>query len=82
MITDQGFRIGATGGFMPDIKKVGGKYNYDELIKQLAKIKASYSEKEDIILTAEPMILYEVIIKVMDTCRESHFPNISIGALL
>jgi len=81
LISDQGFTVGARGGFLPTVKKEGGKYNYEKLAEQLKKVKESFQGREEIIITSEPDIIYEVIIKVMDQCRENGFPNISIGAV-
>jgi biopolymer transport protein TolR len=81
LISSQGFTIGARGGFLPSILKEGGRYNYDKLGEQLKKIKGQFAEREEIIITAEPGIIYEIIVGVMDKCRENGFPNISIGAI-
>jgi biopolymer transport protein ExbD len=81
LISDQGFTVGARGGFLPTVKKEGGKYSYEKLAEQLTKVKESFQDREEIIITSEPDIVYEVIIKVMDQCRENGFPNITIGAV-
>lgn len=55
------------------------EYNWQGLADQLTRVKDKYPESEDILISPEDTILYQTIIKVMDTCRESGFPNISIS---
>jgi biopolymer transport protein ExbD len=81
LISDQGITVGARGGFLPSVLKEGGKYDFIKVGEQLAKIKQQFPDKEEIIITSEPNIIYDVIIKAMDKCRENGFPNISIGAI-
>lgn len=51
-----------------------------QLLKvQLKKVKEKYPESQDIIISPENSIKYETIIAIMDCCRETGFPNISIS---
>jgi biopolymer transport protein TolR len=81
LISDQAFTVGARGGFLPSILKQGGKYDYEKLGEQLKKVKGQFPSREEIIITAEPNIIYDIIVGVMDKCRENGFPNVSIGAI-
>ena len=68
----------------PDLKfskitKEKNEYNWAILNEQLAKVKTKYPDSEDIIISPDDEIKYNTIINVMDKCRESGFPNISIS---
>jgi biopolymer transport protein ExbD len=79
VITDKGFTIAGTGAVLPSIPKVGGKYNLDELKKQLKKVKEKFPFQEDVILVCEQDIIYDLIIQVMDIAIEAGLPNIALS---
>lgn len=54
------------------------EYPFAALAEQLARIKLKHPESQDIIIAPVNSIRYETIIAIMDQCRESGFPNISI----
>jgi len=69
---------------VPDVKfkplpKKGDVYDWEGLRRQLQRVKQKYPESQDIIISPENSIKYDTIISVMDRCRESGFPNISIS---
>ncbi|MBN2412290.1 biopolymer transporter ExbD [candidate division KSB1 bacterium] len=78
VINETGFELKS-----PDIKlsKLDKQNDYDwnGLKNQLTTIKEKYPESEDIIISPVSTIKYHTIISVMDRCRESGFPNISIS---
>lgn len=78
-IEEEGFRIKSSQAKYPPIKKRDGEYDYDALASTLRRIKGRNPHLEDIIISPDPNIKYEIIIKVMDQCRENGFPNISIS---
>lgn len=45
-------------------------YDYEELTRILAQIKDEYPDDENVILVPDSKIAYEVIVRVMDACRE------------
>ena len=61
------------------IKKNGDNYLYSKLAEQLKDLKSKYPFAEDIIISPGAMVKYDVIIKVMDQCRETGFPNVSLS---
>lgn len=79
-ITENGFRLKTKGLQIPIIYKEGENFNYAVLVENLKKIKSMNQQAEDIIIAPQATIKYEIIIKVMDRCRENGFPNISISA--
>jgi biopolymer transport protein ExbD len=96
-ITDQGFRIAASGGVLPGIDQGAdgatagptipmkdGKYNYEALNRKLQEIKKVYPEETQVIISAEPQIKYEILIKVMDASRTYEgkplFPDVILSS--
>ena len=78
-IGPDGFQLKSKGMNFPKIPLKDGKYDFETLAKQLKQIKQKYEASEDVIIAPDSQIRYEIIVHVMDTCRESGFPNISIS---
>ncbi len=55
------------------------QYDYVKLVEQLKVIKAKQPQAEDIIISPESKVKYDVIIKAMDRCRETGFLNVSLS---
>ncbi|RPI03303.1 MAG: hypothetical protein EHM72_01820 [Calditrichaeota bacterium] len=55
------------------------EYDWEALRSQLEQVKFKYPESMDVIITPESTIRYEIIIAVMDICRDAGFPNLSIS---
>jgi biopolymer transport protein ExbD len=79
VITDQGYRIVGTGKKLDIIPKVRGFYQFDQLRVLLKAIKFEYPSQKSVVLVMSPEVLYDDIIKFMDTCRESQFPDIGLS---
>jgi biopolymer transport protein ExbD len=79
VITDQGFRIVGTGKKLDLIPRVRGSYQFDQLRILLKAIKFEYPSQKSVVLVMGPDVLYDDIIKFMDTCRESQFPDIGLS---
>jgi biopolymer transport protein ExbD len=59
---------------------------YDKLVSDLLFIKARYAgqgmqDENDIVIAAEDNIAYDKIIQIIDRCRISGFPNVSIAKI-
>ena len=78
-INQQGFSLKSPGMTHQKLLKTGLAFNYDGLKRQLEQVKQKYPESEDIVISPSSDILYNVIIKVMDRCRDAGFPNISLA---
>jgi biopolymer transport protein ExbD len=79
-ITDKGFSIGGAGGVLDLIPRdKEGRYNFEVLRQQLSQVKEKVPQQEEIVIVCEDEIIYDLIIQVMDICRETGFPNIGIG---
>ncbi|MBN1600805.1 MAG: biopolymer transporter ExbD [Chitinispirillaceae bacterium] len=79
VVTVQGFRIVGTGKKLDLIEKSRGQYQYEQLRILLKAIKFQYPSQKSVVLVLESDILYDDIIKFMDICRESQFPDIGLS---
>ena len=78
-IKDTGFQLKSLGFTFDPLEKINGQYNYRDLTEQLKQIKIQHPYAEDIIVSPEADVKYDIIIKVMDHCRETGFPNMSLS---
>jgi biopolymer transport protein ExbD len=80
----QGFFVAGAGGVLgkdaatPDANrpptiplKADGKYDYASLSEQMKKIKDQFPSETAVILSADPDVVYDVLIQTMDACREA-----------
>jgi biopolymer transport protein ExbD len=61
------------------IEKKGEQYDFEQLQTSLRQIKDKFPNSEDMVIQPEDAVKYDDVIKVMDRCRDSGFPNISIS---
>jgi biopolymer transport protein ExbD len=59
--------------------KPNAEYDYDTLIEQLKRLKLEFPWLEELVMQPSDNVKYDVIIKIMDRCREQGFPNISLA---
>jgi biopolymer transport protein TolR len=78
-----GFSIDAAGNLqqpagatLPTIPKKGNDFDYDGLARAMAQIKSSPTAKNEtkVIVNANPDIIYDVIVQVLDACRGKAIP--------
>ncbi|HEX6838720.1 MAG TPA: biopolymer transporter ExbD [Polyangia bacterium] len=78
-----GFSIDAAGNLqqpagatLPTIPKKGNDYDYDALTKAMTQIKSSPTARNEtrVIVNANPDIIYDVIVQVLDACRGKAIP--------
>jgi biopolymer transport protein ExbD len=79
----QGFYVAGAGGVLgadapspgagrpPTIPLRDGKYDYATLTEQMKRIKEQFPNESAVILSADPDVLYDVLIQTMDACREA-----------
>lgn len=79
VITPQGFQIIGTGKKLDLVPCVYGKYQFNQLRILLKAIKFQYPSQKSVILVLDSNIIYDDIIKFMDVCRESQFPDIGLS---
>jgi biopolymer transport protein ExbD len=79
----EGFTVAGAGGVLgadaappdaarPTIPLRDGKHDYATLSEQMKKIKDQFPSETAVILSADPEIVYDVLIQTMDACREVH----------
>jgi biopolymer transport protein ExbD len=79
VVTASGFRIVGTGKKLDLVPRMQGSYQYDQLRVLLKAIKFQYPSQKSVILVLESDVLYDDIIRFMDVCRESQFPDIGLS---
>jgi biopolymer transport protein TolR len=64
------------GATLPTIPKKGPEFDYEGLAKLMAQIKATPTAKNEtkVIVNANPDIVYDVIVQVLDACRGKTMP--------
>ena len=82
-IGKEGFYVAGAGGVLgqdapsPDISRPptiplrNCKHDYLALTEQMKKIKEQFPNETAVILSADPEIVYDVLIQTMDACREA-----------
>jgi biopolymer transport protein ExbD len=78
-IRQNGFELKSPTFNFPFIVKKDEQYDFEQLKASLQQIKNKFPDSEDVVIQPEDAIKYDIMIKVMDRCRESGFPNISIS---
>jgi biopolymer transport protein ExbD len=82
IISDEGFTVGASGGFLDSIlKNPDGSYNYEKLMEQLKQVGESYPDNTEVIIASELAVKYQEIIHVMDAARANGLVDISLSGL-
>jgi biopolymer transport protein ExbD len=79
VITENGFRIVGTGKKLDLVPMVHGQYQFEQLRSLLKAIKFEYPSQKSVVLVMDSNVLYDDIIKFMDICRESQFPDIGLS---
>jgi biopolymer transport protein ExbD len=78
-VRQNGFELKSPTFNFPFIMKKGEQYDFEQLQASLRQIKDKFPDSEDMVIQPEDVIKYDDVVKVMDRCRESGFPNISIS---
>ena len=78
-VKEKGFQLKSPGFKFQPVNKINNQYNYSRIVEQLKQIKNKHPQAEDIIISPEAKVKYDIIIKVMDRCREIGYPNVSLS---
>ena len=79
VVTQNGFQIVGTGRKLDLVPKLQGDYQFKQLQVLLKAIKFQYPSQKSVVLVFDGDVLYDDIIKFMDICRESQFPDIGLS---
>ena len=74
-------QLKSTGSKFEPVQPINTKErcDYEKLASQLKNLKLKHPAIEDIILIPDVEVKYNIIIQVMDRCRENGFSNISLS---
>jgi biopolymer transport protein TolR len=80
-VKDFGYRlvVGTNRFEMP--KNAAGLYDTEALLARLIRVKETYPEKTDAVITVDDELEYEQLIKGMDTLNQGGFPSISVSTV-
>lgn len=78
-VRQNGFELKSPTLTFSFIEKKGEQYDFEQLQANLRQIKDKFPDSEDMVIQPDDAIKYDDVIKVMDRCRDSGFPNISIS---
>jgi len=78
-IDASGFIIKTSSKDYPQIPLRTNEYDYQELSRQLAEIKKLFPRLTDVVISPTAEVRYQIIVRVLDRCREIGFPNFSIS---
>jgi biopolymer transport protein ExbD len=79
VITNEGFRIVGTGKMLDLVPRIRGEFQFTILRGLLQAVKFQYPSQKSVVLVIDSDILYDDIVKFMDVCRESQFPDIGLS---
>ena len=74
-----GFRIVGTGKKLELVSMLHGKFQFDVLRVLLKEVKFQYPSQKSVVLVIDGNVIYDDIVKFMDICRESQFPDIGLS---
>jgi biopolymer transport protein TolR len=60
------------------IPKKGTEYDFEKLAAELKKAKDAHPDKNDVQVASEDQIVFETLIRTMDTVLTARFPDISL----
>ncbi len=76
-VTEKGFLL-QIGADTAPVDKAGNDYNFEELNKKLADAKANLPELEDVTVQAEDGVVYDVLVRVIDSCLGNRMTNVML----
>jgi len=74
-VTEKGFMLQSGADQLP-VEKAGNDYNFEELNKKLADVKANIPELNDVTVQAEDGVVYDVLVRVIDSCLGNRMTNV------
>lgn len=77
-VKEMGFRL-VVGKETFQVPKAQSQYDTEKLLTELQKVKTTYPEKQDAVITVDDEVMYEFLITGMDTLIKAGFPAISVA---
>jgi biopolymer transport protein ExbD len=78
-VNKDGYTFAKSTGESTDIPKKGDEYDFVRLADVLKDAKTAYPDKTDIQVKSDDDVMYNNIIKTMDICLASKFPDVGLG---
>jgi len=77
VVGQEGFSL-VVGQDQTPIPKKGSDYDFEKLAAELKKAKDTHPDKNDIQVASEDQIVFDTLIRTMDTALSARFPDISL----
>jgi biopolymer transport protein TolR len=77
VVNQEGFNL-VVGQDQTPIAKKGDVYDFERLSTELKKAKDAHPDKNDVQVASEDQIMFDVLIKTMDTTLSARFVDISL----
>jgi len=77
IVNQEGFNL-VVGQDQTPIPKRGSDYDFETLATNLKKAKDSHPDKNDVQVASEDQIVFDTLIRTMDTALTARFPDISL----
>src|SRR5688572_10565089 len=77
VVNQEGFNL-VVGQEQTPIPKKGTDYDFEKLGAELKKSKAAHPDKNDITVASEDQIVFDTIIRTMDTALTARFADVSL----
>jgi biopolymer transport protein TolR len=77
IVNQEGFNL-VVGQDQTPIPKRGSDYDFEKLAGELKKAKDTHPDKNDVQVASEDQIVFDTLIRTMDTALTARFPDISL----
>jgi biopolymer transport protein TolR len=77
VVNQEGFNL-VVGQDQTPIPKRGTEYDFEKLGAELKKVKDAHADKNDVSVASEDQIVFETLIRTMDTALTARFADISL----
>jgi biopolymer transport protein TolR len=77
IVNQEGFNL-VVGQDQTPIPKRGQDYDFEKLAGELKKAKDTHPDKNDVQVASEDQIVFDTLIRTMDTALSARFPDISL----
>jgi biopolymer transport protein ExbD len=77
VVNQEGFNL-VVGQDQTPIPKRGADYDFEKLAAELKKAKDTHPDKNDVQVASEDQIVFDTLIRTMDTALSSRFADISL----
>jgi biopolymer transport protein ExbD len=77
IVNQEGFNL-VVGQDQTPIPKRGQDYDFEKLAEGLKKAKDTHPDKNDVQVASEDQIVFDTLIRTMDTALSARFPDISL----